>query len=138
MRGARAPASLSADMLELLRQSGSARAGGARCAGAQGGLRGGGSDGGTGQPPGRSHSDHYRRAGRQHPHVADEAAAFADTIIPLFGHDTAAFAVHHADSRGAASERLAETELSWGRARRRLSAVSASRRAVDAPPLLTR
>jgi hypothetical protein len=57
--------------------------------------------------------DHYQRAVRQHPHVADEAAAFADTIIPLFGHDTVAFAVHHADNRGAASERLAETELSW-------------------------
>ena len=59
--------------------------------------------------------DHYRRAARQQPHLADEAAAFADTIIPLFGHDTVAFAVHHADSRGAAAERLAETELSWWR-----------------------
>jgi hypothetical protein len=59
--------------------------------------------------------DHYQRAGRQHPHLAEEATAFADTIIPLFRHDTVAFAVHHADNRGAAAERLAETELSWWR-----------------------
>jgi hypothetical protein len=57
--------------------------------------------------------DHYRRASRQHPHLADEATAFADAVVTFFRPDTVEAAVDHADRCGAAAERLAETEHAW-------------------------
>jgi hypothetical protein len=71
----------------------------------------------------------YRRSGPTHDQIEAEAAAFADTVIPLFGDAAIENALDHAHRRGVASARLAETESRWwGKARSARSERPAPRR----------
>jgi hypothetical protein len=57
--------------------------------------------------------EQYCRSGPTHDQIEAEAAAFADTVIPLFNDAAIENAIDHAHSCGVASARLAETEAGW-------------------------
>jgi hypothetical protein len=75
--------------------------------------------------------DRYRRIVRPHPRLADQAAAFAETIIAAFGPEAEAAALRYARRMASASEHLAQVEY----ARAREEEIARNRRKPPRRPL---